>query len=142
MPFASLPLHDPVRAIAKRVMWLVGIFFGLCVVFWVLAVIADMQRPGEITIYLWGRVVTELILGIAFFLFVFLWRRGKFWGYLRMLMTSALALVSALSVVILVGEYPWWLRLEQAVQALIPVALLILLSRPVIRQQFTKKSSS
>ena len=69
----------------------------------------------------------------------FLWRRGKFWGYLRLLMTSALALVSTLSIVVLVGDYPWWLRAEQAIQAVVVAALFYELIRPVVRRRFVKK---
>jgi uncharacterized membrane protein (UPF0136 family) len=87
----------------------------------------------------WGRVITELILGAAYFLFAYLWRRGKFWGYLRMLMTSALALVSTLSVVVLAGSYPWWLRLEQAAHFGVVALLVYLLTRPEIRTRFRKK---
>ena len=72
--FNSLPMEHPVLSIARWVTWLVGIFFVLSLVFWTLTIIADLQRPGEMTIYLWGRVVTESVLAIAFFLFVFLWR--------------------------------------------------------------------
>jgi hypothetical protein len=83
--------------------------------------------------------VTEIVLGAAYFLFVWLWRRGKFWGYLRMLMTSALALVSTLSVVALAGSYPWWLRLEQAIQLLVIGLLVYLLTLPNVRARFRIK---
>lgn len=138
-PFSSLPVGDPVRVISRHATWLVGTFFGLSVVFWGLAAMAELGQPGTISIYVWGRVITEVILGAAFFLFTFLWRRGKFWGYLRMLMTSCLALVSTLSVVVLAGDYSWWLRAEQAIQAVVVVALLYVLTRSVIRRQFAKK---
>jgi len=140
-PFSSLSSSDPILGISRRVSWLVGIFFALCVVFWGLTVVADLQHPDTISMYVWGRVVTEIILGVALFLFAFLWRRGKFWGYLRMLMTSALAVVSTLSVVVLMGDYPWWLRVEQAVQAVVVLGLLYKLTQPVVRQKFTKKKS-
>jgi peptidoglycan/LPS O-acetylase OafA/YrhL len=117
----------------------VVIFFCLSVAFFALAAIADSQQPGTISIYVWGRAITELVLGMAYFLFAYLWRRGKFWGYLRMLMTSALTLLSTLSVVALDGSYPWWLRLEQALQTAVILLLAYLLTRPDMRARFRKK---
>jgi len=136
---ASLPAEDPLRRVSRRVAQLVAIFFGLSLVFFVLAAIADSQQPDTVSIYIWGRAVTELVLGAAYFLFACLWRQGKFWGYLRMLMTSALALMSVLSVVVLPGSYPWWLRLEQFIQLLVVVALAYRLTRPAMRRRFAKK---
>ena len=137
--FSSLPKGDPLRASAVYSRWLAGVFFGLSIVFWVLAVLADARHPGTISIYVWGRAITETILSLAFFLFGHLWWRGKFWGYMRMLMTSALGLASTLSVVALAGNYPGWLRLEQAVQAVVAVAMLYKLTRPAMRRRFAKK---
>jgi cell division protein FtsW (lipid II flippase) len=140
-PVASLPSGDPLRKVSTQATQLVAAFFGLSVLFFVLTAIADAQYPGSITIYVWGRAITELVLGVAYFLFAYLWRRGKFWGYLRMLMTSALALLSTLSVVFFEGSYPWWLRVEQAVQAVVILLLAYLLTRPRMRARFRKKNT-
>lgn len=139
VPLNTLSSDNILRTTSAGVTQLVIGFFGLSVLFFVLAAIADAQYPDTISIYVWGRVVTELVLGAAYFLFAYLWRRGKFWGYLRMLMTSALAFVSALSVVVLGGAYPWWLRLEQLIQLVIVVILFYVLTRPHVRQRFAKK---
>jgi hypothetical protein len=139
-PLKSLPSNHPFHGIAKWVMRLVTLFFSLSIVFFILAVIADKQHPDTISIYVWGRAITELVLGTAYFLFVYLWKKGKFWGYLRMLMTSALAGVSTLSVVMLHGSYPWWLRLEQAIQFLVPAVIILILTRPQMRHRFSKKT--
>jgi|GEM_PF-1759366 len=138
-PLKSLPADHPFHGIAARVMGLVVAFFSLSMVFFGLAVIADAQHPDSISIYVWGRAITELVLGSAYFLFVYLWKKGKFWGYLRMLMTSALAGVSTISVVVLHGSYPWWLRLEQVVQFIVVATIFYMLTRPPMRQRFSKK---
>jgi peptidoglycan/LPS O-acetylase OafA/YrhL len=140
-PLTSLPSSQPAHALSKWLVWLVCLFFALSIVFFILAAAISNNNPDAIDIYVWGRVITELILGLAYFLFVYLFRKGKFWGYLRMLMTSAFALVSTLSVVFLVGDYPWWLRLEQAIQASVVIALLVLLVQPTIRSLFRKKEA-
>lgn len=138
-PLSSLPGDHPFQRVALWAGRITVSFFGLSILFFVLAVIADSQQPGTISIYVWGRAITELVLGLAYFLFIYLWRRGKFWGYLRMLMTSALAMLSTLSVVTLHGSYPWWLRLEQAIQFAIIAVLFYMLTRPAMRHHFAKK---
>jgi len=138
---ASLSANDQLHTVSRHVTQLVIAFLGLSIVFFLLAAIADTQYPGAISIYVWGRAVTEIVLGLAYILFAYLWRRGKFWGYLRMLMTSALALLSTLSVVFLAGSYPWWLRLEQAVQVIAVLLLLYLLTRPSVRARFRDKGT-
>lgn len=137
---ASLPENHPFHTVSKRVTFLITIFFGLCITFFLLSIITDNHHPNSISIYVWGRAITEIVLGVAYFLFAYLWRRGKFWGYLRMLMTSALAMASTLSVVSLKGAYPWCLRLEQAIQFAVVAVLFILLTRPAMRARFRKKS--
>jgi len=137
----SLTPNHPLRIASKRITQLTAGFFGLSVLFFVLAAIADAQQPESISIYVWGRVVTELILGAAYFLFAYLFRRGKFWGYLRLLMTSALALLSAASVVILEGSYPWWIRAEQALQCIVVVSIVSLLIQRAIRTRFRNKET-
>lgn len=136
---ATLPSNHPFHTTSIRVTILITVFFSLCITFFLLAVVADNQHPDSISIYVWGRAITEIVLGAAYFLFAYLWRRGKFWGYLRMLMTSALAMASTLSVVTLHGAYPWWLRLEQSVQFAVVVTLFVLLTRPAMRARFRKK---
>jgi hypothetical protein len=141
VPLSTLTPDSPLQAISTHVTQLVVGFFGLSVGFFVLAAVADAYRPDSVSIYVWGRAITELVLGVAYFLFAYLWRQGKFWGYLRMLMTSALAAVSTLSVVVLAGSYPWWLRLEQCIQLGVVAILLYLLTRPEVRRWFAKKGS-
>jgi hypothetical protein len=141
-PLRSLPPDHPLQAIGSWLTRLVPLFFGLSILFFVLAVVADSQHPNSVNIYVWGRAITELVLGIAYFLFLYLWHRGKFWGYLRMLMTSALAGVSTVSVVVLHGSYPWWLRVEQALQFIVVAVLFYLLIRPEVRHRFAKKAAA
>ncbi len=138
-PLSSLPTDHAFHRVSAWARRLTVTFFTLSIVFFVLAVIADARYPNTISIYVWGRAITELVLGAAYFLFIYLWRRGKFWGYLRMLMTSALAMLSTLSVVTLHGSYPWWLRLEQGIQFAVVVTLFYLLTRPAMRHHFAKK---
>ena len=104
---STLPAHHELRSISFRVSIAIGFFFGLSVLFYVLVAIADSQIPGGVGVFVWGRSITELVLACAYFLFAYLFRRGKFWGYMCLFMTSALALVSTLSVVLLSGDYPW-----------------------------------
>ena len=139
-PLRSLPAGHPFHAVAIWITRLVIAYLGLSILFFVLAVVADNQHHDSVGIYVWGRVITELVLGIAYFLFIHLWKRGKFWGYLRMLMTSALAGVSTLSVMTLQGAYPWWLRLEQVVQFIVVAVLFYILTRPAMRRRFAKRA--
>jgi len=140
LPFFSLSRNDPTRILSKRVTWLVAANFGLSLMFFLLSVIASIQAPNAIDVYIWGRVVTEVILSLAYFLFAYLFWRGKFWGYLRMLMTSALMIVCTVSVILFVGMYPWWLRAEQGVQLVLVMLILYLLTRPHFRSRFAKKT--
>jgi hypothetical protein len=141
-PISQLLANDSVRILSNWITYVAITFLPLSVLFFFLIAIANEQIAEEAAIYVWSRAITELVLGIAYILFVYLFRKGKFWGYLRMLMTTALALVTTLSMVFLIGDYPWWLRAEQAVQFFIALLLFILLIHPVLRTRFRKKPSA
>lgn len=141
-PLATLPADHALRSVSRCITWLVTVFFGLGALFFVLTAVADSTGSHRVSVFVWGRGITELILGSAYFLFAYLWRRGKFWGYLRLLMTSGAALVSAVSVVVLAGTYPWWLRFEQALQVAVILVLFYVLTRPAVRRRFANKGAT
>jgi hypothetical protein len=105
-PISQLLANDSARTLSNWITYVAITFLPLSVLFFFLIAIANEQIAEEAAIYVWGRAITELVLGIAYILFVYLFRKGKFWGYLRMLMTTALALVTTLSMVFLIGDYP------------------------------------
>jgi len=115
-------------------------FLTFTVVFAVATAILARTSPHQVNETVWGRVIAELIIAGVFFFYAYLWRKGKFWGYARLLTTSGWGALVVTSIIVLPGKYPLWVRFEQIAQAIILALMVWTLTRPEVRKHFAKKS--
>ncbi|GAA1879411.1 hypothetical protein GCM10009836_70990 [Pseudonocardia ailaonensis] len=85
---------------------------------------------------LWSRVAGVVIIGIVY---VFLLRRireGRRRAYIRVLIISVVSL-AGIAYLMTSGQYPVWVDVEQAIQAVVLIALLWAVTRPAVRAHFS-----
>jgi len=121
-------------------MELVVMFWCLTVLFLAATVLLTTIAPRTVNQTVWGRAIAEMIIASVFFLYAHLWRQGKFWGYWKLLTTSGWGALVVISVIVLPGKYPVWVRFEQIAQGVLLIALVWTLAQPDIRKNFTKKN--
>jgi hypothetical protein len=85
---------------------------------------------------LWGRVAGNVIVSVIYVYLVRALFRGRRWAYRRVLLLSALGIVSL--ILIQLSPYPTWMRVEQLTQAAVLAALLYFTTRPEVRSHFAK----
>lgn len=138
-PLASLPPENVLHSVNHSINRLLVAFLISTLVFALATAILAQIAPNDINQTVWERVIAELIIASVFFFYAYLWRKGKFWGYWRLLTTSGWGALVAISIIILSGKYPVWVRFEQILQCTILVLLVWILVRPSIRKHFAKK---
>lgn len=80
------------------------------------------------------RAITNIALSIVYAFLLRALFRGRRWAYRRVIVLSAFGIFALLS--LLATPYPEWMRVEQAVQALVLAALLYFVTRPSVRAYF------
>ncbi|MFC4947260.1 hypothetical protein [Pseudonocardia sp. GCM10023141] len=95
----------------------------------------DAVRTG-LSVGLWSRVITVLVVAVVYVFLIRQLRAGKRRAFVRVLILSVASL-AGIAYLALSGQYPWWVVIEQIVQALVLVALLWAVTRPVVRGHFT-----
>jgi hypothetical protein len=118
---------------------LLVIFLILTVAFAGLTAFLAAVAPHDVNVLVWGRVIAEMIIAGAYFLYAYLWRKGRFWGYWKLITTSGWAALVVASVIIAPGKYPVWVRIEQLAQFGVLVCLVWTLGQSAVRKRFAKK---
>jgi hypothetical protein len=85
---------------------------------------------------MWGRLAGNVIVSVVYVFLVRALMRGRRWAYRRVIIVGAAGIV-ALGLIQLT-PYPWWMRAEQVVQALVLAGLLYFVLRPGVRGHFAK----
>jgi hypothetical protein len=88
------------------------------------------------TASLWGRVIGNIVVSVVYVFLVRALMRGRRWAYRRVIIIGAAGIVGL--VLIQATPYPPWMRVEQAVQALVLAGLLYFVLRPEVRSHFAK----
>jgi hypothetical protein len=88
------------------------------------------------TASLWGRVIGNIVVSVVYVFLVRALLRGRRWAYRRVIIIGAAGIVGL--VLIQATPYPPWMRVEQAVQALVLAGLLYFVLRPEVRSHFAK----
>jgi hypothetical protein len=90
---------------------------------------------------LWSRVAGVVIIGIVY---VFLLRRiraGHRRAFFRVLIISVVSL-AGIAYLMTSGQYPVWVDVEQALQAVVLIALLWAVTRPAVRAHFSPRRTA
>jgi hypothetical protein len=90
---------------------------------------------------LWTKLVTSVLVAGLYIWRAYALRRGSRGAYIRLYYICIAGLVG-IAYLILSGQYPVWMRVEQGIQALVLVALLIAVSRKEVRYRFAKQRFS
>ncbi|HEX5401261.1 MAG TPA: hypothetical protein VFX16_03055 [Pseudonocardiaceae bacterium] len=87
---------------------------------------------------LWTKLVATVLVAGLYIWRAYALRRGSRGAYLR-LYYICIAGILGIAYLILAGQYPVWMRVEQALQAVVLVALLAAVSRKEVRYRFAKQ---
>jgi hypothetical protein len=85
----------------------------------------------------WGRVAGVVVASVMYLRIGYRLRRGHRGAYRRILWISCAGL-AALGWLFATGEYPVWVRIEQALQGVVLATLLWSVTRPELRAKFAK----
>jgi hypothetical protein len=146
-------------AAVRRVIVLLFINLGVAVVFGALTLIyrhsiidyqfarsgaehASQSRQehvrGGLTATLWMRPIPVFAVSLLYIWIAKRFREGKRRAYIRIRIISIIGLAGAVYLIVS-AQYPLWLRAVEGVQALVLVALVIAVNRPVIRRAFARR---
>jgi uncharacterized membrane protein len=87
---------------------------------------------------LWVKLGGSILVAGLYIWRAYALRRGSRRAYLRLYYICIAGLVG-IAYLILGGQYPIWMRVEQGLQAVVLVVLLIAVSRPEVRGRFAKR---
>ncbi len=95
-----------------------------------------IANAGTLPPTAWNRVGTVAALALFYLFLVHRLGRGSKVAMLRMHISVAIGLLGVAVVVFLPGDYPWWMRVEQAVQLVLLVFVAYVIRRPQVRAAF------
>jgi hypothetical protein len=99
---------------------------------------ADTTGAREgLSIGLWSRVITVVVIAAVYVVLIRRLRAGRRRAYLRVLILSVVSLLG-IGYLVFSAQYPAWVLVEQAVQALVLLALLWAVTRPAVRRYFAR----
>lgn len=87
---------------------------------------------------LWSRLAATVLVAAFYIWRAYALRRGSRGAYLRLYYICVAGIVG-IAYLILAGQYPVWMRVEQGLQAVVLVALLLAVSRKEVRNRFAKQ---
>jgi hypothetical protein len=87
---------------------------------------------------LWARLGTTILVSGLYLWRAYALRRGSRGAYLRLYYICIAGLLG-IGYLILSGQYPVWMRMEQGLQAVVLAGLLVAVSRPEVRNRFAKQ---
>jgi hypothetical protein len=93
----------------------------------------ETVRRGQV-IGVIGRVVGNIVASVVYVYLVRALLRGRRWAYRRVVLLGVLGIVGL--VLLQATPYPWWVRVEQILQALVLAALVYFVTRPEVRAHF------
>ncbi|GAA4541556.1 hypothetical protein [Pseudonocardia xishanensis] len=88
-----------------------------------------------LSIGLWSRVGGVVVIGLVYVVLLRRIRAGHRRAFVRVLIISVVSLLG-IAYLLSTGQYPVWVEVEQAVQAVVLVALLWAVTRPAVRAHF------
>ncbi len=87
---------------------------------------------------LWSKTVATVLVAGLYIWRAYALRRGSRGAYLRLYYICVAGIIG-IAYLILAGQYPVWMRIEQGLQAVVLVTLLIAVSRKEVRYRFAKQ---
>ncbi|HEX4249436.1 MAG TPA: hypothetical protein VH008_16355 [Pseudonocardia sp.] len=104
--------------------------------------VGAIATASTLPVAAWNRVAAVVLLSLFYLFLVFRLGRGSSRALRRLHVTVIIGIVGVALVVVLPGQYPWWMRAEQAVQLLLLLAMGYIIRRPEVRAAFPGWSES
>ncbi|MGH2481412.1 MAG: hypothetical protein ACRDHW_17295 [Ktedonobacteraceae bacterium] len=126
------------QATFRSVKLLVGCYLGLSVLTLV-AIFLLRNNTAIVTSPVWvrGTIVTASALLTA--LFAVQMARGSRSGYLRLRIVSAVMLVAIVTIIMLPGLFPLWMKIEQGACGLLLLAVVVVVNSKHLRSEFAAR---
>lgn len=150
--------HLPMDSALRLVIILMFVNLGLSVLTTILVLVLrnsviDYQlahtaiRPGAdldllrstLQTSLWVRLGASVAVSALYIWRAYALRNGSRGAYIRLYYIAIVGLVGIAYLIFVSTIYPPWMRVEQALQAIVLVALLVAVSRPAVRDRFAKQ---
>jgi hypothetical protein len=87
---------------------------------------------------LWGRLGGVVVVSLLYVWRAFALRRGSRRAYLRLQWICGAGLVGIVYLIV-AGNYPVWMRVEQVLQGLVLISLLVAVNRAPVRARFARQ---
>jgi hypothetical protein len=89
----------------------------------------------------WSRSIGVLVVSMVYALLIRRLLAGKRRAYLRVIWISVAGLLGIVFLIV-AGQYPVWMRIEQVAQAVVLASLLWAVTRPAVRARFRKPATA
>ena len=132
----TLTLDHPVsRTLMRRLRVLVGGYVSLSVLT-VVAIVLMRDHPDLVPPQVWIRGIIVAAAALLMALFVRQTSRGSRRSYLRLRLTSGIMLAAIIVIIALPGDFPLWMKIEQAVCGILLLGVVALVNGRRLRSLF------
>ena len=132
----TLTLDHPVsRTLMRRLRVLVGGYVSLSVLT-VVAIVLMRDHPDLVPPQVWVRGIIVAAAALLMALFVRQTTRGSRRSYLRLRLTSGIMLAAIIVIIALPGDFPLWMKIEQAVCGVLLLGVVALVNGRRLRSLF------
>jgi hypothetical protein len=122
----------------RMVKLLVGTYLGLCVLT-LAAIIFFRNNAAIVTIPVWVRGIIITASALLTVLFTAQTARGSSSGYLRLRLVSAIMCVAIVTLIMLPGLFPLWMKIEQGVCGLLLLGIVVIVNGKQLRSIFATR---
>ena len=122
----------------RSVKLLVGCYLGISVLTLV-AIILLRSDTAIVTPAVWVRGTIVAASALLTALFAAQTARGSSSGYLRLRLVSAVMLVAIVTIIMLPGLFPLWMKIEQGVCGLLLLGVVVVVNSKHLRATFARK---
>ena len=126
------------QATFRSVKLLVGCYLGLSVLTLV-AIFLLRNNSAIVTSPVWVRGTIVAASALLTTLFVVQMARGSRSGYLRLRIVSAVMLVAIVTIIMLPGLFPLWMKIEQGVCGLLLLGVVVVVNSKHLRSEFAAR---
>ena len=126
------------QATFRSVKLLVGCYLGLSVLTLV-AIFLLRNNSAIVTSPVWVRGTIVTASALLTTLFAIQMARGSRSGYLRLRIVSAIMLVAIVTIIMLPGLFPLWMKIEQGICGLLLLGVVVVVNSKHLRSAFATR---
>jgi hypothetical protein len=106
----------------------------------VLFAVIEQADSDLVNTVVWIRSIAVVAAAVLLYAFAAQAARGKGWAYRRLRLLSFIIPVGVVILIVAPGEYPLWLKIEQAVCGLVVLSIGLILSASHMRSLFPRQA--